>query len=313
MMIYKRESKPALGLFQKPSEVLLYRDVKDGGLGLHHLQSKSQAHLIATFLQTASGRRFQQSLFHSWLYRYHVDGQTDLPNPGFTPYYNIKFFQLIKEVKEKSPLNPTLMSINEWYKLLLERNVVKREIDDEGRQELIPCKVEQKLPDVFWSESYRLSRLHGIPPTSKSFMFKLIHMLLPSKERLNHLTPATSPLCWCNSGAQETYQHLFFQCAKNEQAGLSLLRVLQSYDRNITEERSLKEEVQHFSNIGPKSSLVSSDLTPIHDFCVFEKLKYKKSNLSKIYACSGPGALLIKVPETQNQGTGEPKSWSWST
>jgi hypothetical protein len=260
-------------LFQKPSEVLLYRDVKDGGLGLHHLQSKSQAHLIATFLQTASGRRFQQSLFHSWLYRYHVDGQTDLPNPGFTPYYNIKFFQLIKEVKEKSPLNPTLMSINEWYKLLLERNVVKREIDDEGRQELIPCKVEQKLPDVFWSESYRLSRLHGIPPTSKSFMFKLIHMLLPSKERLNHLTPATSPLCWCNSGAQETYQHLFFQCAKNEQAGLSLLRVLQSYDSNITEERSLRLELLAVDPFMlPTVALLATGLE-----LIWERRKVKKS------------------------------------
>ena len=30
--------------FQKPSEVLLCRGVKDGGLGLHHLESKAKAH-----------------------------------------------------------------------------------------------------------------------------------------------------------------------------------------------------------------------------------------------------------------------------
>ena len=156
-------------------------------------------------MQTAAGRRFQQSQFHSWLFRYHVEGQTYLPNPGFTPYYNLHFFQLIREVKEKTPLNPTCMSVNEWYKYLLERNVVKREIDQEGRQELIPWKVEETHPGVFWSESYRLSRLHGLRPTSKSFLLKLIHKLLPSKESLNHLTPNTSPLCWCRSGDQETY------------------------------------------------------------------------------------------------------------
>ena len=127
--------------------------------------------------------------------------------------------QLISEVKENTPLNPIQMSVKEWYKFLLERNVVKRAVDMENRQELIPCKVEMSDPSVFWSESYLLCRLQGLSPSSKSFVFKLIHCLLPSKERLHHLTPATSPLCWCDSGQHETYQHLFFECPKNEQAG----------------------------------------------------------------------------------------------
>ena len=50
-------------LFQKPSEVLLFRRVGDGGLGLQHLKSKALAHLMATFLQTACNKNFQQSLF----------------------------------------------------------------------------------------------------------------------------------------------------------------------------------------------------------------------------------------------------------
>ena len=114
-------------LYQKPSEVLLYREVEDGGLGLHHLESKAQAHLIATFIQTAAGKRFQTSLFHAWLYRYHVQGETHLPDPGFTPYYDQKFFQEIKKVKEDSPLNPMYMTVKEWYRWLLEKNVVQRE------------------------------------------------------------------------------------------------------------------------------------------------------------------------------------------
>ena len=161
----------------------------------------SISRLIATFIQTAAGKRFQTSTFHSWLYRYHVLGETHLPDPGYTPYYNQHFFLEIKKVKEDSPLNPLFMTIKEWYRYLLEKNVTRREVDQEGRTEIIPCKVEERNPEVFWSESYRISRLKGLSPDSKSFLFRMIHSLLPSKERLHHLTPNWSPLCWCNSGA----------------------------------------------------------------------------------------------------------------
>ena len=60
-------------LYQKPSEVLLYRRVEEGGLELHHVQSKAQAHLISTSIQTAASKRFRTSLYHSWLFRFHVD------------------------------------------------------------------------------------------------------------------------------------------------------------------------------------------------------------------------------------------------
>ena len=84
-----------------------------------------------------------------------------------------------------------------------------RMVYQEDSMELIPCKVEER---EFWSESYRLSRLLGLSSDSKSFLFKLIHTLLPSKERVHHLTPAVLPLCWCNTEEQETYLHLFFNC-----------------------------------------------------------------------------------------------------
>ena len=48
------------------------------------------AHLIATFIQTAANTRFDLSLYHFWLYKFHVLGDTDLPDPGFTQYYDKK-------------------------------------------------------------------------------------------------------------------------------------------------------------------------------------------------------------------------------
>ena len=230
-------------LFQKPNEVLLFQRVGDGGLGLQHLKSKALAHLIATFLQTACNKNFQQSLFHNWLYNYHVEENTDLPDPGFPPFYDREFFKMIKYVKNDTPLNPVNMSVKEWYRILLEKFMTMRPVDQEGRMELIPCKVEERDSNVFWSESYRLGRLQGLSPDSKSFLFKLLHTLLPSKERLHHLTPAVSPLCWCNTGEHETYLHLFYRCPKNNLAGQSLLQCVQSYDRNCSEEKSLRLEL----------------------------------------------------------------------
>ena len=108
--------------------------------------------MISTFIQTAASKRFRNSLFHSWLYRFHVEGDTSLPDPGYQPYYDQRFFDVIRFVKDKTPLNPVYMSVKEWYLLLLEKNVTRREVDQEGRTELIPCSVEEKYPKVFWSE-----------------------------------------------------------------------------------------------------------------------------------------------------------------
>ena len=166
-----------------------------------------------------------------------------MPDPGFTPYYDQKFFQEIKKVQEDSPLNPIFMTVKEWYRWLLEKNVVKREVDQQGRWELIPCKVEEREPEVFWAESYRISRLKGLTPGSKSFLFRVLHTLLPSKERLHHLTPQISPLCMCNTGEYESYLHLFFLCDKNDEAGQALLRCISAYDRNINEEKVLRLEL----------------------------------------------------------------------
>ena len=136
------------------------------------------------------------------------------------------------------------MTTKEWYKWFLEKNVTMREVDQERRLKLIPCKVEERMPEVSWGESYRISRLKGLSPLNKSFLFKLIHTILPSKERLHHLNQNVSPQCMCDNGAEESYLHLFFQCELNKDAGQAMLRCVSAYDRTITEEKALRLELQ---------------------------------------------------------------------
>ena len=231
-------------LLLKPSEVTLFRQVQDGGLGLQHVRCKALAHLISTFLLTAANRNYQQSLYSSWLYRYHVEGDTSLPDPGFPPYYTPAFFKIIRDVKENSSLNPIWLTVKQWYSYLLEKLVTMREVDQDGRQELVPNRIEESFPTIQWGEPYRLSRLQGLSPSSKSFLFKLVHQLLPSRARVNRIIPANSPLCWCGSGESETYLHSFYTCSKNSEASDAMLRCAKTYDTELTPEKSLSLQVK---------------------------------------------------------------------
>ena len=43
--------------------------------------------------------------------------------PVLPPYYPDSFLKIIRDVKEKTPLNPVRMNVKEWYLYLLEERV----------------------------------------------------------------------------------------------------------------------------------------------------------------------------------------------
>ena len=206
-------------MFEKPSELLLYRPVEDGGLGMHHVQCKALSSLISTFLQTAANPGYQQSLYHSLLYRRHclLDDTVEIDIP---PYYAGEFFSIIREVVENSPLNPVYMSVKQWYVYILEMKITMEKIDNEGRMKAKLCKVEEKYPNPNWQHIFQLSRLKGMSPGTKSFNFKLIHEILPCKARLSQFLPASSPLCnLCRQQVPETLAHALAECEKSMEDG----------------------------------------------------------------------------------------------
>ena len=64
--------------------------------------------------------------------KYKVQGYPDDVKPSVSNIYE-EFFRIIKDVKDNTPLNPLYMSVKMWYKFLVEKKVVMREIDEEGR------------------------------------------------------------------------------------------------------------------------------------------------------------------------------------
>ena len=104
----------------KPEELVMFRPATFGGLGIHHVKLKSLAALTRTFLETACNPSFQNSLYHSNLFRFHVLEDSSVPDPGIPLFYSLEFFKKIREVHKNSPLDITKMSEKQWYQLLLE-------------------------------------------------------------------------------------------------------------------------------------------------------------------------------------------------
>ena len=127
---------------EKPSELVLYRNTQAGGLGLFHVKIRSLALLIRSFLETASNPKFRHSLLHEVLFRYHVLGETCLPNPGFLPYYDQNLFNTIKHYQDTCPLNISVMTTKQWYQILLEDRVFMQPGAAGAPQVLLPFRVE---------------------------------------------------------------------------------------------------------------------------------------------------------------------------
>ena len=213
-------SKVKSWLFQdqleKPEEMILFRPISNGGLGLHNVKFRALASMIRTFLETASNPFFEHSLFHSVLYRVYVlDDDTILNPPQMPPYFSPYFFSCIKWVKENTPLNISTMSTAQWYRALLEREVTMAE-GDNNTMEFIKSRVELASPDTDWEESWRRARLKGLGPEVTSFLWKLLHKLLPTEQRLARILPNTSDLCkYCPNPPPADLHHCFFRLYKN--------------------------------------------------------------------------------------------------
>ena len=210
----------------KPSELILYRGTDAGGLGLLNVCMRSMALLVRSFLETSVNPNFRHSLFHEHLFRYHVMKEHSLPDPGFTPYYDREFFQLIHHYRTSSNLNISAISLKQWYTLLLEDKVLK---NDDTPAALLPVRSELLHPNTDWEQVWQLTRTKGLGPELTSFQFKMIHELLPTQERIARLglhegQPGLCLLCRVEA---EGLVHAFFDCTKNMQVGLALLGCVQ--------------------------------------------------------------------------------------
>ena len=136
------------------------------------------------------------------------------------------------------------MSEKEWYQVLLEDNCTMM-VDIEGNSSNKMCRVERASPEADWENSWRLARLPGLGPDNISFLFKMMHDLLPTQERVARTKPRTSPTCPM-PGCQEAVEdrgHALVLCGGNNDVGQRMMRCLRDYVPNMEVGAALRLEI----------------------------------------------------------------------
>ena len=241
-------SKMKSWLFQdqleKPEEMILHRPVSMGGLGLHHVRTKALATMIRTFIETAAHPRYHHNVYHTALFRAYVLDDNTIPPPPLPPYYPPSFFATIKKVKDNTPLNVNTMTTANWYRLLLEQEITMQELDDHT-MEFIKSRAELAAPAADWEQIWRRARLRGLGSEAISFLWKLLHRLLPTEERLARILQNYSESCkLCPAPVPADLVHCFFQCTSTARVGQGLLLLVQTHDPAVTPEKFLRLDFQ---------------------------------------------------------------------
>ena len=236
-------------LLEKPTELTLYRDTKDGGLGLYHIQNRAKAALIATFLQTACNPIFLRNHYHNALYRHYVLlDQMVAPNipPNFTGDFFPKIRQMYLTLGDIENL-----TIKQIYNFLMKDllNTPSQTGTEQDNLEidtpLIPLKCELSSPNIDWTITWRLARAPGLGPELTSFIHKVLWGIIPTKERLHKILPKQykTPYCSLCSTTEtkniEDLNHALIQCKANQDLPQLLLYMLQTHQPQITYKKIL--------------------------------------------------------------------------
>ena len=229
-------------ILEKPAEMVLYRPIERGGLGLHNIKTKSKASLIRTFLETSVNPSYTHNLYHSLLFKAFVM-QDETISVSAPPYFSPSFFESIRWVKDNTPLNIAIMSTAQWYRVMLEKEITMEEPEGMPR-EYIKCKAELRSPGTDWELSWSLSRLKGLGSDATSFLWKLLHCILPTEERLSRILPNSSPSCkFCSEQVSANLEHCFFYCILTRTVGNQVLTLCQTFCPGTTPSQVLRLEL----------------------------------------------------------------------
>ena len=142
-------------------------------------------------------------------------------------------------MRDEGLLNIPTLSTKNWYSVLLENNLLMI-TDDLGRRVIKPCRAEINNPDVDWPETWRLASLRGLSSEDQSFLWKMLHNLLPTQVRLHRLRIKNTPTpncIHCDSDVPDQLQHALVTCPQNKEVSDWLLQQLQYYVPSVTPQK----------------------------------------------------------------------------
>ena len=144
-------------LLIKPSEALLHRPTKDGGLGLSHIDARCQAALLRNFIVQAHPLSSHQNFYLMIIFRQFVMQETfptEVKRPNF---YTPTFFDIIKEAVQDEGLECVFtMSTKAWYIRVLHRGITASRDPETGVSTPIKSGQETLFPDANWQCGFSL-------------------------------------------------------------------------------------------------------------------------------------------------------------
>ena len=109
---------------------------------------------------------------------------------------------------------------------------------------LLPVRVELIQPNLDWPAIWKLSRSRGLSSDQTSFLFQLLHQLLPTQNRINRITnePGLCKLCHTTT---EDLHHALVSCPYSRAAADVLLSYVQVAVPGLTSHRLLSLDFGH--------------------------------------------------------------------
>ena len=120
------------------------------------------------------------------------------------------------------------------YRVLLENKVTHRV--ENNTRDYKPCRTEVYHPEVNWERTWTLAVTPGLSSEHLTFLWRMLHNLLPCQARLFRLKMpnVTSDICTlCNSNLTGDLNHCLLHCNFNDGAGQFLLVTLSNLVPNL--------------------------------------------------------------------------------
>ena len=141
-------------------------------------------------------------------------------------------------------LNVSNLSTKQWYKYLLERDVTMI-FHDDLPPTLKACRTELVSPDTDWLSVWPRVRISCLRSEIMSFIWKLVHGLLPCEGRLGEILPNMSRICRhsCEGDPVADFVNLFFTCKMSGEVGQWLLKCVRQSNPTSTPANILRLDV----------------------------------------------------------------------
>ena len=128
--------------------------------------------------------------------KWHVLEDKNIPDPGRPPYYSADMFNSIKVAISKGMPVKT-MSTSQWYRFFVESNVTMEEDVESQMRRYRQSRVEKLRPELDWERSWGLARQRGLDSDQLTFLWRMMHDLLPTQTRQHRLSPLDSQSRLC--------------------------------------------------------------------------------------------------------------------